>query len=1693
MKKIFKYSMIFKLLFGLFVLSITYNLNAQNYEFDDFWQFKNEKLAYFDSLNVANDGEMKGTGYTQFMRWLYYWQEAVYNDGGFDITVTAKYEKYLSMINETDDGFSSINVEWNELGPIHPPDDKYSANYNRYYRNKGTGRCYFIEFDPQDPNKIFTGSPTGGLFYSTDGGDSWINGGTDFLPNPGIAHMQVNPQNSNAWFITTGEGDGYGNFSFSYGIFRTVDQGQNWEAINEGLNIPDLTTEWWKNFSRKLLIDPNNGNKLFVVFNTGIYKTENSMADANTVVWDLKQEGYFQDIQFKPNSNSQILYASGESIYISENAGNTWTVIPNIEQVDIPYDATVTIRVTPANPDVLYAAVITKDLNNIARLYKYSYNTQTWGPGYVIFHIIPEQQGYGLGRKQAIAVSPFDEDVIIRSNVQYIYRSNDGGQVWHIASDDKHDDSHWFTFGANSNTIWVGTDGGINKSIDGGYTWENKTNNIGVANMHNIGSGKRLSGLILYGGYDTGTSLFEEDDNEWYQLPKTGDSWECAIDDSDLNSPPILYFTTQGSTLEGNGYYRSLDGGYSATGLPIPSDIGHLGWEKSFVKDYSTQSILYVPGMRRVGRSFDKGDNWEAISPDAQAGGNTDRLWYGVWNSITNPDYLYAHRAGEPEPHRLFVSSNCSANPSSSVSWTDITPVYNGQIYENWIGDLAVNEREPDNVWVSYKGYHDNHPKILYYDNSQWIDMSGGENGPLDGLSVISIAYQIGDNNLVYIGTNAGVFYRCDDNPIWTKMEGIPNAQVSDLEINYCANKLRAATFGRGLWETDLLDSPSDITITEDETWIDNSPIAKNIIIPPNITLTITGIVELINGSRIIIEPGGKLILDEGTLTSACDGLWLGIEVWGDANQHQYTIDGYCAQGQLILKNGAVIENAYFGVVLGASGPNMWDPTKAGGIIQVIGNNSMTDPSTSFINNAFAVTFLEYENFHPVYTSVARPNISYLNNAIFEVNDNYHFFGQDKWDKTHVVLYGVSGVDFRGCTFTNESSFTNEGTGINCAPGPAKWLSCGFRVSSICTSQINPCAEESLDKCQFNNLEYGIKTSNTGINTITVKDAVFDNNSYGIHMINTNNASVLFSEFYIGSASDNDIEGCSSLSSGYGIYMDNCTDFAIEENHFTKAQGVPNGNYVGLRVDNTKASDELYKNKFINLSYAIYSEGLNWEPPLDYSQGLEFICNEFSDNFNDIYVTKDEYGKGGVQQIQGTPEVPAGNKFSTQGANYHFYNNSTHLTGYCYSICSSCSNEYPDPIYDIYRWGFDTENGCLSHYGIPPINPKNVVLNSEQKTQTEQEFYSALTGYNNIKALYDNLKDGGNTDALIADVETSWPNDMWELRAKLLGDSPHLSMDVLKTAADKTDVLPNSILFEIMAANPDELKKEELLKYLEDKENPLPVYMIDVLQQVALGTTYKTVLQQQMAYHGRAKTRAAHDMIRSIVNDTMSDLPGLRNWLDNLGGIRADHQIIDTYLAEENSSDALALANMLPTLYKLEGNELDEHDFYMDMLNLQINLNVQGRNLFELDSTEVSNLVYIAESSKGVGGTQARGILELTHGYAYCSCLNETDTSGTKSSGIINPDMLAKVYGFDISAEPNPASEWVAFNYTLPGMEAEAVIKISDVSGKQVATLSIEGKRGQKVWDTRNIKPGIYFYTLNVAGQHKSGKIVISK
>ena len=377
----------------------------------------------------------------------------------------------------------------------------------------------------------------------------------------------------------------------------------------------------------------------------------------------------------------------------------------------------------------------------------------------------------------------------------------------------------------------------------------------------------------------------------------------------------------------------------------------------------------------------------------------------------------------------------------------------------------------------------------------------------------------------------------------------------------------------------------------------------------------------------------------------------------------------------------------------------------------------------------------------------------------------------------------------------------------------------------------------------------------------------------------------------------------------------------------------------------------------------------------------------------------------------------------------------------------------------------------------------------EQFQESELVYIDAFNDYSNVKSMYDNLEDGGNTQILKSEVENAFPSDMWQLRSELLGVSPHVSKEVLMTASEKTEVFPESVLFEILSANPDELKDGNMISFLENKEEPLPAYMIDMLKQIAGGITYKTVLKRQMADFHAKKSMAAHDIIRSILADSVFDAQLYRNWLDNIGGVNADKQIIASYIQEGDYASAASLLNLIPTMYELSGQRLNEYNDYKSFAEFQISLEQQNKDIYELDSIEVDYLVDLADNSSGTAKAAARGILEFAYGYHYCDCLPD-NSSGLKSTDIAF-DKPEQDNGLAIEAKPNPADDWVAFNYKIPSYTDEAVLRITDIEGREIVKFRFDTERGQQLWDVRKVKSGIYLYTLEAGSYIKSGKLIV--
>lgn len=847
-------------------------------------------------------------------------------------------------------------------------------------------------------------------------------------------------------------------------------------------------------------------------------------------------------------------------------------------------------------------------------------------------------------------------------------------------------------------------------------------------------------------------------------------------------------------------------------------------------------------------------------------------------------------------------------------------------------------------------------------------------------------------------------------------------------------------------------------------TTISGNAISDGFVIDDNAVVTVAGTIKNNKNVKTIVPVGTELIIDGGKMTNIGNEMWQGIEVWGNSSMHQYTIHGLCAQGYLELKNGAVIENAKCAVELWR--PNHWSTT--GGIIHA------TD--ATFRNNAMAVHALCYSNYDP-YTLKETNYRGFLKNCSFIIDEDY--LGTETFLK-HVKLGVVNGIRFLGCDFSADRSVN----GVHPWCIGISAYNAGFSVDSYCAQALDPCPVNDLKKSTFTGLSSGICVDGDGSTSriFTVNETVFTNNDTGIKATNISYPVVHNNEFCIGRG-----EYCDFT---YGIHLKNVSSFTIEDNYF-HPYSQSNATTVGISIVESRGVNDVYRNTFENLSRANLAFGRNAINtnigPLPGSiLGLTYTCNEYTGNQRDIMVLQLD-GVACVQLLQGSVAIPAGNTFTQSG--FQIYNNGSYSIEYYYN--SNETDETPNVslLYQVNTHGTTSINPCHTHYGRGAL-----LKSASEKSALESDYLSAYSTYLNLKQLYESLIDGGNTANQIADINNATPADMWQLRARLLDLSPYVSGQVLASAAERSDIFSDPVLFEILAANPDELKNDSLIAYLENKTNPLPDYMIELLRQIASGASSRTALVAQIAKYSHDYTLAAGDIVRSNLSDTMANPTELRNWLGNMNDIAADRMIISSYLHDGDSTSAFTLANMLPELYGLQGDDLNDHNDYIRLLNIFQGLISSQRTVYQMTDSEVATVRSITESGIGVSKSMAESLLaEVTDDNDNgCITITEPEGNGT-DRGMTLSTSLNDALGFSVSVAPNPATTWTTIDYTLPAKVSKAILTITNAVGVNVLSKELEGVQNSKVLDLRGLAAGVYIYTIRCGQCVEKGKLVITK
>ncbi len=1636
----------------ILLLSINiYGQDKTSSNLAEFYQYIAEREAHFANEIRNNNGSTEGIyGYKNFQRWKNTYMEEGHNDEGMANVLSGRayFNRNMKSIMQNT---NTTLVEWEELGPVNKPINYLYENYN-YIGPAGVGRVFFVEFDPNNSNRVFIGSPTGGLYYSTDHGESWTNGGTDQLPEPGVSHFKMVPaskSNNETWFILTGDRDN--NWSYTHGVYRSIDQGLSWKKISTGISIGDWTT------GIKFLQNPTASNEMIAIFSSGMFKTTNILhPDPDAVIWTEVPEHYFNedhftDICYQPNSNYQNIYASTrEGIYKSIDGGSSFLPLPNLQDIDTlgnkRDERRITLRTTVANSNILYAAIITKDGGSKSKLYKYPDSTGHWEqkglqlPYQVNPPYGPEFESIGYGRYQSFLVSSIDDDMLYYSRVGFINKSDNGGETWENLTNEKHDDTHWICFeNGDPSKIWLGTDGGVYYTENDFVDIEDKTYGIGIASIENVAISEKSPNTFVIGTWDCGSMLFKPEVNEW-GIISGGDGFDALINDNNLSD--LYYHTSSNDAIPqrfDDVLYDRGDYWWDPGPLSGDTNINPNGFHHTMINDYQDKNIIYYPGRKRVGRSIDNGVTWEEISELSH-----ETFWVRYWaleNTKSNRDILYVSKIRNeyadsiPDDFKILKTTNCRA-PAANVTWQDISPYINNSYYRQWCGDMAINDDNPDEIWATFAGYSKEY-KVLHYKNNAWQDITGDANNTLQHLSVKQIAWVGGGDNMLLIGTNCGVYYKSDLVENWTKIEGMPNVRIMELEVQRDINKFVVATYSRGLWRGSLpcVIPGANQNITSNTTWNTDQLKAGNVYIKQGAKLTISNCkIQFAPGKKLIVEQGAELIIQNATLDSRCAELWGGIEVWGNSNLNQ----SYTNQGAVRTYTGTKIKNAICGIraLKYTDEPVV---NTGGGI--VIAQN------TEFINNKVGISI-------PYYSRFSNGNL--IKNCKFIITDNIK---QNMGSVQGIYLAVNTSISITDNEFLFENS--NENLQLNSIAIK------NFGGSAI----INKTARGNT----FNAWGYGVYASSLfGADHLSIKENNFIDCNTGVYISGQSNSEIVLNDFDIPNMETNSTHHA-------GLYLDNCYDFTVEENTFHSRfrPGNPVGEPIGLVINNSGAHiNEVYKNDFERLKYAILAQKQNRASNGD---GLTFKCNTFNLSGYDISVV-DPVNYTGIGQYQGSgdtvPTAPAGNQFSYTGPTgtptdinneeqqiiyyYHNENNYDKLKPKFYINTT--------PLHNVQDWDIDT---CC---------PSNYTNSGGGLEEAKSRMASFGESSESLGLILASLEDGGNTAALQSEVDNSTPPETMEVYTELMTTSPYLSDTVVESAIYKENVLPNAMIRDVMVANPQSAKNNELLTAVEDRANPMPEYM---KAQILQGKSIIGAMEQLMAEHSHHKqiyNQAFKQCVSFYLNDTINtetNMDSLISLLNREHRLEAKYKLVALNLQEGNHNEAQLLMDNIENQFNLTSNQLAEYNHLQDYLSISSQWQENDFDFNNLTENQLSELDNLEFNANGLAKVYARNIRLELGASNYKEPYILPDVNKSTQAQLEEEKIMESLEDFHyIKLFPNPAKNYIIVEYQLENKLESAMLQISHISGKILKEIPINEFQNQETIDIRELKSGNYIISL---------------
>lgn len=696
-----------------------------------------------------------------------------------------------------------------------------------------SGRITTIDVVERDPNTLFVGAASGGVWRSDNGGSAW-RPVFDDQPTQNIGAIAIQQNNPGILWVGTGEGNPRNSMNLGMGIFKSVDGGNSWKHM--GLAATKTI--------HRIITHPRNSEVVYVGAmgdpftpnaDRGLFKSTDGGLSWEQILFTNQQSG-IADLVMDPENPNKLIAAlyehrrtpysftsggQGSGLFITYDSGKTWKRLTEADGLPAGELGRIGLAIAPSDPNRVYAKIEAKH----NALFRSDDGGNSW-------YQINDNPRFTNNRPfyfQELAVDSKDPNRLYNI-YQPLSVSYDGGKSFDpvpmIPADETkgiHADFHAFWVNPHDpRHVIIGGDGGIGITRDHGKSWY-FPENIPVAQFYHINVDNDRP-YHVYGGM--------QDNGNWsgpgYTWKRGGIRtlyWQYLVGgdgfyiEPDEENSRFGYGTAQNGDLyrydRVSGYYSSIK-----PHSPHPETILRFNWNAAFAKDPFDPNGVYY-GSQFVHKSTDKGANWEIISPDLTTNNPAHQQgdYGGLTLDISGAEAYNSLLAIAPSPVEREViwtgsdDGQLHLSRDGGKSWKNLTNRLKDMPHEAWIAQIHASSYQAGSAWIVVNHYRkgDYRPYLFKTDDygNSWESLADEDQVKGYALTVVQDPKE---PNLVFLGTENGLWISIDEGHSWVQFHnGFPSVSTMDLKIQESESALIVGTFGRAIWVLDDLLSLREI------------------------------------------------------------------------------------------------------------------------------------------------------------------------------------------------------------------------------------------------------------------------------------------------------------------------------------------------------------------------------------------------------------------------------------------------------------------------------------------------------------------------------------------------------------------------------------------------------------------------------------------------------------------------------------------------------------------------------------------------------------------------------------------------------------------------------------------------------------------------------------------------------------------